>query len=378
MKKEGKKWMLVALALLAVVTVTLPLVGCKNDSVSEQTGDNTEQPAAPGTDDPGTDDPGTGDTHTHTYGDWVVKTKSTETEKGTLVKKCTVCGHEGTETKDIPVGCVYVKGGTVDGTSTGLNMTEGVFAGRKVTLSDFFIGKYEVTQAEWKAVMTGNKNGISTDPSKFTGDNLPVEKVSWYDAVVYCNKRSIEEDLTPCYTLNGNTNPDDWGNVSTEHSEDEVIIKWDAITCDWEANGYRLPTEAEWEYAARGGKPSDKENDPWNYEWAGTNDDGKLEEYAWYYYNPTAGKKTYQVGTKNPNSLGIHDMSGNVWEWCWDKDGAINADTPITGPTSDYDRERRGGGCGSPASSCGVSYRFYEDPLSRDNGDVGFRVVRGL
>ena len=145
-----------------------------------------------------------------------------------------------------------------------------------VTVSSFFISKYEVTQKEWIKIMKNN-------PSAFKGDDLPVENISWLDAIDYCNKISLKEGLKPCYSdKNGD------------------------IICDWTANGYRLPTEAEWEYAAKGGIQSK------GYIFSGSND---VNTVAWFENNAT---QTQKIGTKKPNELGLYDMSGNVFEWCWD------------------------------------------------------------
>ncbi len=137
---------------------------------------------------------------------------------------------------------------------------------------------------------------------------------------------------------------------------------------NWDANGYRLPTEAEWEYAARGGNQSQ------GYTYSGGNN---LDDVAWYGYN--SGSVTHEVGTKQPNELGIYDMSGNVWEWCNDwYDGNYYSNSPIynpKGPSSGSRRVRRGGGWSREPNCCRVADRDYDFPTS-SYGDLGFRIAR--
>jgi formylglycine-generating enzyme required for sulfatase activity len=203
-----------------------------------------------------------------------------------------------------------------------------------------------------------DKKGI-----KLEGDavlNNPVNDVNWYDALVYCNKFSIKENLTPCYSIDGSTIPDDWGEVPTSSNS-----TWNAATCDFNANGYRLPTNAEWEWLARGGK---------NYEYAGSDN---LDNVAWYTEN-TNRTGTREVKTKAPNGYGLYDMSGNIAEWCWDRMGSISSSTAADGPTSEsgFGRILRGGswfedGLSSPvACSTGILTPYKRDYF------CGFRVVR--
>jgi formylglycine-generating enzyme required for sulfatase activity len=202
-----------------------------------------------------------------------------------------------------------------------------------VTVSAFYMGKYEVTQREWQEVMGSN-------PSSFKGDNLPVEDVSWLEVIEYCNKRSIREGRTPAYTVNGTS------------------VSWNR-----NANGYRLPTEAEWEYAARGSQAV-------TVSYSGSNN---IDVVAWYGGN--SGNKTHPVGTKQPNSFGLYDMSGNVWEWCWDWHGAYasGSQNDPQGPATGSDRVIRGGSWNDDASFCALSFRF-----SIGGGRIyylGFRVA---
>ena len=258
-----------------------------------------------------------------------------------------------------PVGFVYVPGGTfIMGDTRGEGESDELPT-RSVTLSPFYMSKYELKQSEYTAVMDYNPaQGFGT------GDNHPVYFVSWYSALKYCNLRSLNEELTPVYTISGFTDPADWG---VEPSSNDII--WNAVICNWSANGYRLPTEAEWEYAARGGSP-----DP-DYMYSGSD---AISAVAWYLSN--SEQSSQPVGSKAPNALGLYDMSGNVYEWCWDEHGAYESD-PVSNPHGpDYvsgrsSRSRRGGYYESLANYCRTPFRGHTIPCSAFRG-IGFRVCR--
>ena len=215
---------------------------------------------------------------------------------------------------------VYVEGGTFTMGATaeqGSDAYDEEKPTHQVTLKGFYICKYEVTQAEWKAVMGEN-------PSDFKGDNLPVENVSWDDC-------------------------------------QEFIRKLNELT----GKNFRLPTEAEWEYAARGGKRSN------GAKYAG---DNNIDNVAWYGQN--SNNTTHPVGTKRANELGLYDMSGNVWEWCqdWFDHYSSSAQTNPTGPDAGRNRVLRGGSWCSFAGVCRLSCRGGDFP--GDRGSVsGLRLV---
>ena len=303
----------------------------------------------------------------HSFGDYVSNNDATTEADGTKTRKCSVCGYKDTVTDEGSKikGFVLIPAGTFQmGSNEGYSSNKPV---HEVTITkSFYMGKYEVTQAEYEKYCSYGNDSPSS--SYGDGDNYTAYYVSWYDALVYCNKRSMAESLTPCYCIKDSTNPEEWGDVPT--SSDST---WNAVICNWNANGYRLPTEAEWEYAARAG---DKTVASLTY--SGTSDVNKLGDYAWYSSN--SNSKKHEVGTKSPNAFDLYDMSGNVWEWCWNwiKD-SYNAETEggsdPTGTSSESRRVYRGGCWSRDAGSCAVSYRGSSNPSNRGS-ILGFRVVR--
>lgn len=258
-----------------------------------------------------------------------------------------------------PTYFVLVPGGTFTMGDTRGNRESDEIPTHSVTLSSFYMGKYEVTQSEWAAIM-----GTNPASGYGVGNNHPVYNVSWYSLLKYCNLRSMAEQLTPAYTINGSTNPSNWGSVPTYNSS-----TWDLAICNWSADGYRLPTEAEWEYAARGAT-----NTP-DYMYCGSEN---INEVAWYEANNSPyGCKP--VGTKVPNGLGLYDMSGNLYEWCWDWYGnTYYSSSPTnnpTGPESNYSRVERGGRWYSIATGCRVTNRGNDYPSFSGNY-VGFRLCK--
>ena len=253
-----------------------------------------------------------------------------------------------------------------------------------VTLTkDFYMCEHEVTQKEWYDTMNVTQadliSAVSGGVDKGTGDDYPVYYVNWYQAIAYCNKKSAAEGLTPCYTVSG-VSDSDWGTLAFASIPTSRDSAWDAATFNSSADGYRLPTEAEWVYAALG----DYKDDPnWNgygdsstvKVFAGYNGSNSIGDYAWYSGN--AGSQTHETKTTpNANSYGLYDMSGNVFEWCWDWTGnydSADVTDPIGGSGS-Y-RIKRGGSWASSAVGCSVTNRDNSDPSGRNNG-IGFRVVR--
>lgn len=218
----------------------------------------------------------------------------------------------------------------------------------KVRVNDFLMSRYEVTQADFEAVMSFN-------PSSHKGQNLPVENVSWFDAVRFCNELSRQNGLTPVYDIEDNQ-----GRPSVSFNQ--------------KANGYRLPTEAEWEYAARAGTQT-----PFS---TGENiNSDQANYYGTYPYKDRPSElyrgETIQVGSFQPNAWGLYDMHGNVWEWCWDRYGAysVNSDNNPTGAESGRYRVNRGGGFNDFGKHLRSAYRAAHNPENK-TFNIGIRLVR--
>jgi formylglycine-generating enzyme required for sulfatase activity len=224
-----------------------------------------------------------------------------------------------------------------------------------VNLSAFKMSKYDITQSQYQAI-TG------TNPSYFSGNtdaaSCPVELVSWFDAVEYCNKLSTAEGLTPVYTISGRSPGTGYPITSA------------TVSATWTNNGYRLPTEAEWEYAARAGSTT-------AYYWGDASDDATVALYAWFSSN--SNNKTHAVGQKLPNAFGLYDMVGNVFQWCWDLYGNYpsSAQTDPKGAVSGTSRVSRGWSYYFPAFylTLTADNRNYASPGGPLNMHVGFRVV---
>jgi formylglycine-generating enzyme required for sulfatase activity len=209
---------------------------------------------------------------------------------------------------------------------------------RTVTLSSFLIGKYAVTQDEYLAVMGSNPSYFDGSAGKEAAEGevqgrRPAENMNWYSLLVFCNTLSVMEDFTPVYSINGSTSPADWGAVPTEST-----AAWNNVVMNMDADGYRLPTEAEWEYAACDGVGIADGG----YRYPGSN---TLGDVAWYTFN--SGGKTHEVGKKQANAFGLYDMAGNVYEYCWDvwetTYPSEDETNPTGKPTTWTDRVYRGG-----------------------------------
>lgn len=291
----------------------------------------------------------------------------------------------------VPFSPVKLDGRKID-TTTGNIRLIGITGGG-VSLTDkyrpmvnsFYMCETEVTQGQWQAVVNnegygGEKGKDKLDAKYGKGDSCPMYCVSWYDAIVFCNKLSLAENKTPCYKIDGDKDPESWikkhgSNGKPPFADDDTLIrKWDTVTCDWSADGYRLPTEAEWMFAATANE---------HYKYSGSDD---INHVAWHQGN--SSKKTQGVKTKKANSFGLYDMSGNVKEWCWDN-VSLNPGTYDTSQTIDpkgfpkeysriANRALCGGSYDDPVHNCAIRNRNFQASHCPPHDGfffTGFRVV---
>jgi formylglycine-generating enzyme required for sulfatase activity len=301
----------------------------------------------------------------------------------TVIVATPLTSPRGIEMVWIPAG-TFTMGSPADERNRGTGDRE---LQHQVTLTrGFFMGKYQVTQEQWFAVMgtwpsffTGENNSSNAIVTPvFNRNNLPVEQVSWYDVIVFCNRLSMAEVLIPAYEMQTeadpsvwSSDPGTWGAVPTSSN-----TRWNAVRIVNNSTGYRLPTEAQWEYACRAGTTTVFYNGN-NYADTGYNND-LVGAVAWFHANSSSrsSSRTREVGLKAPNAWGLYDKHGNVFEWCWDWYGNYTSEAK-TDPTvpAGSNRVIRGGSWSNDAQ--------YLRSANRDDGwpdnwndIIGFRLLR--
>ncbi len=288
---------------------------------------------------------------------------------------------------------IYVPAGSFQRDSTSTNIS--------ILTTSFLLSEKEITRQQYIDV-TGLSD--TSDTTKSTGINDPVQRVNWYDTLVFCNKLSIAEGLTPAYSIivsgSANTNPDDWiaanGGIVPGATSSNAV--WDAVVCNWNADGYRLPTITEMGWAVRGASSDSRSGDinggvntlGWQKGYAGSSETAQfahanIGDYVWYNLNSgvggtaTAPLTTHPVGTKLPNELGLYDMSGNVSEWCWDCYAIqVGTMTDYKGPISSPMRTTSSSTFNDSFNPHLLVYfnSSMSPPYGRANSSLGFRVAR--
>ncbi|HUH43752.1 MAG TPA: SUMF1/EgtB/PvdO family nonheme iron enzyme [Treponemataceae bacterium] len=258
---------------------------------------------------------------------------------------------------------------------------------RKISVitKPYYMSEYQITRQQFEEIM-------GEDPSyedSSSGMSDPVQYVNWYHAIAFCNKLSLKEGLEPVYTVSVVSN---WANLDFSSIPTSSNANWDAAECNWKANGYRLPTEMEWMWAAMGADQDARAGAMQNginttgytknYAGEGHDTGTSIDDYAWHNNNSgdngaSENRKTHPVGEKLPNELGLYDMSGNVNEWCWDWKADYQTDTltDYRGADSGSSRVLRGGSWDDSAFFCTVAFQNVGNPYHQDSAG-GFRVLR--
>lgn len=291
--------------------------------------------------------------YARTFADPTVKLEGSSIDKSTEVKKIekSAAKKTGKTKKFGDIEFAFIKGGSFSMGSKDASSSYIEKPVHKVTVAQFYMSIYEVTQKQYFEIMGKNS-------SHFKGDNLPVEKVSLYDAVEFCNKLSIKNGLKPYYKIDKDINDPNYDYPGVWRAGENRYL----VTI-LGGNGFHLPTEAEWEYACRAGTTT-------KYYWG----DKVNGDYCWYGGN--SEEKTHPVGEKIPNAFGLYDMSGNVSEWCWDWFGPYRKDSSKNpqGALMGEKRVLRGGSWNDDGNGSNASIRFHDCPGVLSNL-YGFRII---